>query len=267
MKHKNLIILIVIIVIIGIWLAVSDRSPQTISDGTNSEMMDARSDVPVMAQDLAYFPGATGYYAQPIEDGRYPGIVMIHENRGLRPEIKDAAKALAKEGYRVLAVDLFGGKTAEDQTGARALTSGFDQAQAIDNLRAAADYLRAHGSDKVASLGWCFGGRQSVELAISGEPLDATVVYYGGGMATSTDRLFPISWPVLGIFGDQDQAIPVSMVRDFESSLETLGVSHEIHIYPGVGHAFANPSGANYAPEATKDAWEKTLRFLAENLH
>ena len=85
-------------------------------------------------------------------------------------------------------------------------------------------------------------------------------------MATTTERLAPIEWPVLGIFGDQDQAIPVETVRGFEMSLNALGIDNEIYIYPGVGHAFANPSGANYAPEATKDAWGKTIAFLEEHL-
>jgi carboxymethylenebutenolidase len=71
---------------------------------------------------------------------------------------------------------------------------------------------------------------------------------------------------VLGIFGDKDQAIPVETVKAFEASLKQLGVENQIHIYPGVGHAFANPSGANYAPNETADAWDKTLKFLEEKL-
>jgi carboxymethylenebutenolidase len=85
-------------------------------------------------------------------------------------------------------------------------------------------------------------------------------------MATSVEELEPINWPVLGVFGDQDQAIPVETVKEFESSLNSLGVENEIYIYPGVGHAFANPSGQNYAPEETMDAWEKTLNFLNTHL-
>jgi carboxymethylenebutenolidase len=85
-------------------------------------------------------------------------------------------------------------------------------------------------------------------------------------MATTTEQLAPITWPVLGIFGGADQAIPQEMVDAFENSLNTLGVENEIYVYPGVGHAFANPSGMNYAPAETKDAWAKTLRFLGEHL-
>ena len=219
----------------------------------------------VIEENPDYFPGAKGYFVRPTKEGSYPGVVMIHENRGLRPEIRQTAETLAKEGYMVLAVDLLGG-TAEDQTGARALTANFNQETGLANMRAAAAFLRARGAQKIASLGWCFGGRQSVELSISGEQLDATIVYYGGNMATTVDKLAPIAWPVLGIFGGEDQAIPVEMVRTFESSLNTLGIKNEIYIYPGVGHAFANPSGANYAPNETRDAWEKTLSFLKKNL-
>lgn len=219
----------------------------------------------VIEKDVEYFLGAKGYFVRPEAPGEYPGVVMIHENRGLRPEIKTTAETLAKEGYIVLAVDLLGG-VAEDQEGARALTGKFSQASGTENMRAAATYLRERGAKKIASLGWCFGGRQSVELAISGEPLDATIVYYGGGMASTTEHLAPIKWPVLGIFGDKDQVIPTSTVEVFQKSLNALGVKNEIYIYPGVGHAFANPSGANYAPKETADAWRKTLRFLQDNL-
>ena len=231
----------------------------------NGEMLASGKNVPIATSTVAYYPGATGYYVRPLDKKAYPGVVMIHENRGLRPEIKQMAEELAKEGYQVLAVDLLG-PYVETQDEARALTANFNQAKGVENMRAATTYLREQGASKVASLGWCFGGRQSVELAISGEKLDATVVYYGGSMATTTERLAPITWPVLGVFGDQDRAIPVETVRAFETSLKTLGVTNEIYLYPGVGHAFANPSGMNYAPEETKDAWAKTVAFLATYL-
>lgn len=215
---------------------------------------------------VAYYPEAFGFYAEPSAPGDYPGVVMIHENRGLRPEIKAEAEALAREGYRVLAVDLYKGTVMETQEEARAYSSQFNQAEGVANMQAAVQYLKDRGAQKIASLGWCFGGRQSVELAISGTELDATVVYYGGGMATSTERLAPITWPVLGVFGDQDQVIPLSMVTDFETSLNSLGVQNEVYVYEGVGHAFANPSNPNFAPEETEDAWAKTLAFLTASL-
>lgn len=222
----------------------------------------------ITTEDVSYFDGATGYYARPAYGDMYPGVVLIHENRGLRPEIKMAAENLAKEGYLVLAVDLYKGQVLETQDDARAFSQSgqFTQAEGTTNLRAAVAFLREQGAGKVASWGWCFGGRQSITLAISGEPLDATVVYYGSGMATTADALAPIRWPVLGIFGDADQAIPLSTVEAFRSSLNTLGVENEIYIYPGLGHAFANPSNPKHAPTETADAWAKTLAFLEKHL-
>lgn len=220
----------------------------------------------ITSNDVGYYEGASGYFARPQADGEYPGVVMIHENRGLRPEIKTAAENLAKEGYMVFAVDLFGGKTVETQEEARELTKDFDQATSTANMRAAVQYLRGQGASKIASWGWCFGGKQSVNLAVSGEPLDATVVYYGGGLATETKDLAPIRWPVMGVFGDKDRAVPVDTVRTFEKSLNTLGIENEIYIYPGVGHAFANPSNPDHAPEETADAWQKTVAFLDKYL-
>jgi carboxymethylenebutenolidase len=271
MKNSHLLLILASLAAVGaaaIWYssdrqAVSGLAPLA-EKTSNAEML--KSDgLETVAEEVAYFEGAKGYYAAPAAEGAYPGVVMVHENRGLRPEIRATAEQLASAGYRVLAVDLLGG-VGETQDDAKALTAKFDQQTGIKNMRAAAAFLREKGATKLASLGWCFGGRQSLELAMSGEPLDATVVYYGGGMATTVDRLKPIQWPVLGIFGDQDKAIPLETVKKFEASLDELVIENEIYIYPGVGHAFANPSGANYAPEPTKDAWQKTLTFLEKHL-
>jgi carboxymethylenebutenolidase len=218
----------------------------------------------VQGETVAYFNGISGYFARPEEDGDYPGVVMIHEWWGLNENIKEMAKELASEGYLVLAVDLFG-KVAGAPEDARAQVSLLDQGKAIENMKAAAAFLRKKGAAKIASLGWCFGGGQSLKLALSGEKLSATIIYYGN-LETDKSKLSAVRWPVLGIFGDKDASIPVSKVNEFKEAISALGINNEIHVYPGVGHAFANPSGANYAPNETKDAWEKTLAFLAGNL-
>lgn len=132
-------------------------------------------------------------------------------------------------------------------------------------MRAAVAYLKDQGATKVASLGWCFGGAQSLQLALSGERMDATVIYYGR-LATTSEALAPIEWPVLGIFAGDDQSISVESVGQFKAALAENGVEHETYVYPGVRHAFANPSGMSYAPEETKDAWGKTLAFLERHL-
>jgi carboxymethylenebutenolidase len=214
---------------------------------------------------VKYFGDVEGYYAAPTDGGEYPGVVMVHEWWGLNDAMKDAAKSLAAEGYRVLAVDLYKGKVASTSEDARAYVAQVDAKEALANLQAAAAYLHGMGSAKVASLGWCFGGGKALELALSGTPLDATVIYYGQPVR-DVAKLKAITWPVLGIFGEKDASIPVDSVRAFDESLTSAGVVHEIHIYPGVGHAFANPSNPDYAPAETADAWIKTLAFLRESL-
>src|SRR6476620_829197 len=190
-----------------------------------------------------YFGNVTGYLAFPSSTNqkeKLPAVVMIHENKGLNDYIKSSANLLAKHGYVVLAVDLFNGETTTDQKRSSEYTS------------------------KIVSLGWCFGGGQSLQLALNSQdhPLAGTVIYYGVPLTNNTKALSTIKWPVLGIFGNKDMAIPVETVKQFQKTLNETGITNEIYIYPGVGHAFANPSNPNYGAKETADAWEKTLAFL-----
>ena len=197
-----------------------------------------------------------------------PAVIIIHEWFGLNEHIKNQADILAQEGYVVLAVDLYRGEVATDSNRAMELSSSVrnDPASAIYNLQSAVNYIKSleivDGS-RIASLGWCFGGDWSLQLALnsSENPLAATVIYYGRPV-TDTASLSSIGWPILGIFGDQDQSIPVESVKQFASALNASGVTNEIYLYEGVGHAFANPSRDNYAPKETTDAWQKTIGFL-----
>lgn len=232
---------------------------------SNARMLSSTSALPVLEEPVAYSERAVGLYVRPAAGGIYPGVVMIHEWWGLNDNMKEMARTLAGSGYQVLAVDLYGGKVAATTSEAMALRNSVSKEETTANLRAAVKFLRDRQVPRIASLGWCYGGGKSLELALSGERLDATVIYYGA-LSTSTAELARINWPVLGIFGADDRSIPLSTVREFDAALDMLGVANEIHIYPGVGHAFANPSGPNYAPNETKDAWEKTLAFLNTTL-
>lgn len=216
--------------------------------------------------DTEYAEGIHGYMARPEGAGPFPGVIMVHEWWGLNDYIRDQADVLADQGYLVLAVDLFNGKVAKTPAEAQAQVASLDQAAALRNLKAAAAYLRAQGVSKTGVLGWCFGGGQALQLSMSGVPLDATVIYYGTPLVTDKVKLATIKSPVLGIFGDQDTAIPVAQVDAFGQALAALSISNEFHVYPGVGHAFANPSNPGHASKETKDAWEKTLAFLQKSL-
>lgn len=218
--------------------------------------------------DVNYYGNATGYLVQPRSQTNLPAVVVIHEWWGLNQHIKDAADKLAAEGYVVLAADLYNSEVATAPERARELSGSVrnNPAEAMNNLHAAVEHLSelpSVNSSRIAALGWCFGGGYSMQLALNTtQPLAATVIYYGN-LVTDPEQLSVIEWPVLGVFGTEDQSIPVETAREFDAALDSAGVTNEIYIYEGVGHAFANPSGDNYAPEETADAWEKTLAFLS----
>ncbi|MDQ3873485.1 MAG: dienelactone hydrolase family protein [Thermoproteota archaeon] len=223
-----------------------------------------------------YDNNAKGYLVYPElannTQQQLPAVIMVHEWWGLNEYIKNRADILAKEGYVVLAVDLYRGEVATTSNRAMELSSSVrnNPASAIDNLRSAVDYvksLKMVDGSRIASLGWCFGGDWALQLALntSDNPLAATVIYYGRPV-TDAASLSNIHWPILGIFGDQDQAIRVEAVKQFTSALNASGITNEIYLYKGVGHAFANPSGDSYAPKETVDAWQKTLTFLKRYL-
>lgn len=270
MRKDNSIFLVIALTFligaaVGYYVGYDHGWERAVQFSSNSAMLGKDGGLSVITADVAYFKDADGYFAGPETGEPYPGVVMVHEWWGLNNNVKDVTRELAEEGYMVLAVDLYGGKVAATREEAQALRGALDAEEAVANMRAAAQYLKAHGVAKVASLGWCFGGGKSLELALSGERLDATVIYYGQ-LVSDAKKLQAIEWPVLGIFGDKDQLIPVASVEAFKETLTQVGVANEIYIYPGVGHAFANPSGATYAPNETKDAWEKTLAFLKKTL-
>jgi len=223
---------------------------------------------------VEYYQDSPGYLVYPVSSNdtlgnKLPAVVMIHEWLGLNENIKDMANILAKQGFVVLAADLYKGEIANNPQRAMELVQSVrnNQNNSIDNLQSAVKYLGSLpnvDSSKIASMGWCFGGGQSLQLALNSQehPLVASIIYYGTPLVTDEASLSKIKWPVLGIFGDKDQAIPIQEVNLFRTSLDQTGITNEIHIYKGVGHAFANPSGDNYAPKETEDAWQKTLSFL-----
>jgi carboxymethylenebutenolidase len=224
-----------------------------------------------------YFDSSSGYLVYPNMSNsvnkKSPAIIMIHENRGLNGYIKDMANTLARQGYVVLAVDLFKGQIATTNDQARLLSTSVrnNPTEAIANLQSAVRYVSSLpfvDPSKIASIGWCFGGGQSLRLALNSQnhPLVATILYYGTPLVTDSQQLAKIKWPVLGIFGDRDQANPLPLINKFKAALNADKISNEILVYKGLGHAFANPSNQNFAPKETADAWQKTLTFLKKYL-
>jgi len=192
---------------------------------------------------------------------------MIHEWWGLNDNIKEMAEKLASHGYIVLAVDLYDGKVGTTTDEARQLRNSFEQSQWTENMNTAVSYLEdQYTPSSIGSIGWCFGGGQSLNLALNNDDMDATVIYYGQ-LVTEQEELSKIDWPVLGIFAGLDSGITPETVNQFESALNEVGIENDITIYPNVNHAFANPSGDRYASEESKDAWDNTLEFFKDNLN
>ena len=212
---------------------------------------------------------AYGYFSAPSDVFEpLPAVIVIHEWWGLNDNVRAMADRLAGEGYMVLAIDLYGGQTANTPAEARALMLGVveDPELARQNIRGAYQFLTTAGAPRIGSLGWCFGGGWSLNTAqLFPDDLDASVIYYGR-VTDDDEDLRPISAPILGLFAADDAGIKVESVEAFQAALRRLRKDHEIHIYPGVGHAFANPTGQNYNADAATDAWAKTVEFLGRHL-
>ena len=232
--------------------------------------------VPVATESVEYVTidgqAIEGYYAYPENATKpLPGILVIHEWWGLNDNIEAMTRRLAGEGYQVLAVDLYSGQTAETPAAASQLVQEVNNNPfgAEANITKAYNYLTEEKqAPSIASIGWCFGGSWSLETALLfPQQLDAAVIYYGGQIGEVTpEELATVEMPILGIFGAEDSSIPVETVENLESTLKELGKEAEFQIYDNAGHAFANPSGQNYVPEAAEAAWKETTEFLAENL-
>jgi carboxymethylenebutenolidase len=199
----------------------------------------------------------------------YPAIIVIHEWWGLNDGVRAMADQLAGLGYIVLAVDLYAGETASTPAEARDLMVKVveNPDRATENIKQAYKFLEdIAGAPRIASLGWCFGGGWSLNTALLfPDELDAAVIYYGQ-VTDNTSKLLPLDVPILGHFAAEDTGIPLESVRGFERALKKLGKNYDIEIYPGVGHAFANPSGSNYHAETAEKAWQQTVEFLDRHL-
>jgi carboxymethylenebutenolidase len=236
----------------------------------------------VFAQD-ARDPGATnvtytgadgitlrGYLATSGSNGPSPAVVMIHEWWGLNHDTTLLADALAREGFVVLAADAFRGSVAQTPADAMKQLRGTPGEQIAADLDAALDFLRSHPQvdpDRVASLGFCFGGTQSMYMGTRNPELSGVVIFYGGGPIQDAAQLGSMeqAGPVLGIYGEEDQSIPVGQVRIFEDALKSRNVENTITIYPGVGHAFVK-SDTYQSGGAPQKAWNQMVDFLNSTL-
>jgi carboxymethylenebutenolidase len=242
----------------------AEPSPAAEISPRQEVIVDSRLPYAEIGDELVY-----GYFAVPADMFEpLPALIVIHEWWGLNDNVRAMADRLAAEGYMVLAVDMYRGKTADTPAGARELMLRVVEQPELakENIQSAYRFLETAGAPRIASLGWCFGGGWSLNAAqLFPQELDASVIYYGQ-VTADEDKLAPLNVPILGLFGADDTGIEVASVEAFRDTLERLGKDNEIHIYPGAGHAFANPTGRNYNADVAADAWAKTLEFLQRHL-
>jgi len=221
-----------------------------------------------------------GYLSRPAGKGPYPGVIVIHENRGVTDYIKDVTRNLAKAGYVGLSVNLVSRSLGADYPGgsdeAMNALGKLSDAEAMADLDAGAEYLKKQPvvfTNSIGCLGFCMGGRFSLLFASHRKDLKAAVVFYGRTINKITplqpkspvDLAPEITAPLLGNYGAADTGIPVDDVRKLEEVLKKSGKTFDIKIYPEAKHAF-HSEGPNYHAEAARDAWQRTVDWLAKYL-
>lgn len=208
------------------------------------------------------------YLAQPDDAAKHPALVVIQEWWGLVPHIKDVAERFAREGFIALAPDLYHGQVAAEPDEARKLAMALDRTRAVNEVLAAVAYLKsldATAPKKVGIVGWCMGGGLALSTAAQGDSIGAVVAFYGRPLDSNDTAKLRV--PVLGLYAEHDHGIPPDAARAFEAELQKHGMPHEIHIYPGVEHAFFNDTRPHiYNRAAAEDAWQKTLAWFRKYL-
>lgn len=207
---------------------------------------------------------ADGILARP--SAEKVGVVVVQEWWGIVPHIEDIVSRFAAHGFTALAPDLYHGKTTVDAEEASHLLQGLDWARAATELAAAVTYLREkEGCTKVGVVGYCMGGALTI-ITASVAKIDAYAAYYGFPPAGAAD-LSKVSAPGLLFFGEHEGHFSVPDAQAFVDGQNAKGISTELTVYPGAGHAFFNDTRPEaYHAVAANDAWRKTLAFFGKQL-
>ena len=209
-----------------------------------------------------------GYFARPaVTDHKLPGVVVVHENRGLNPYIEDVARRLAVAGFIAFAPDaLFplGGYPGNDDDG-RAMQRERDTGELVEDFSAALTFLKEHkdSSDRVGIIGFCFGGGVVMRLAAERADLGAGVAFYGRHPAGS--EAASIEAPLMIHHGELDERVNASW-PDFRDGLDAAGKSYERFLYEGASHGFHNDTTPRFDKDAADLAWQRSVDFFARHL-
>lgn len=212
----------------------------------------------------------SGYLALPVErTGALPGVVVIHENRGLNPHIRDVARRMALAGFVALAPDGLSalGGTPEDEDAARALFQELDREASLADFTGAVEFLRPHEAvnGKVGCIGFCWGGAMANRLAVAVPELSAAVAFYGS--QPPAEDVSRIRAALQLHYAERDDRINAGLL-DYMNALQAHGVTFEQYLYPETQHAFHNDTNAaRYDANAAALAWARTVDFLHRHLN
>ena len=229
-------------------------------------------DDPRLNMEYTNYPGATGEVraglARPKGDAKLPGVIVVHQNKGLEPHIEDVNRRMALEGFLAMAPDALSplGGTPDDPNEAKSLQRKLDHQSTIKNYTAAVKYLKTHpkSTGKVGVIGFCWGGGVANQVAVNSADLGAAVPYYGNQPAS--EDVPKIKASLLLHYAGNDQRINKG-IPAFEAALKAASVDYKIYMYEGTRHAFNDDTRAErYNKEAAQLAWQRTISFLKEKL-
>ena len=225
----------------------------------------------LITEDITY-PGEDGamkgYLAWPKQEAKYGAVVVIHENRGLNPHIKDVTRRAAKAGYLALAPDALSsqGGTPQNEDDARGMFAKLDAQKNLNNFLKAFDYLKSRkdSNGKTGCVGFCWGGGLVNQLAVHDPQLKAAVAFYGS--QPKAEDVPKIKSAMQLHYGALDERIDAG-IPAYEAALKAAGTKYELYVYEGANHAFHNDTApTRYNEAAAKQAWERTLRLFRETL-
>ncbi|WEJ10759.1 dienelactone hydrolase family protein [Sinorhizobium prairiense] len=255
----------------GTAAAAAAIAPMLAADSAKAEMI-AETDERIKGEDITY-PGADGemkgYLVRPADaSGKLPAVIVIHENRGLNPHIRDVARRTALEGFVALAPDFLSpdGGTPADEDKAREMISALDATETNENAVATVSFLKGHAEStgNVGAIGFCWGGGLVNRLAVNAPDLKAGVAYYGA--QAKAEDVPKIKAALLLHYAGLDERINAG-IEAYRKALTENGKDVTIHVYEGVNHAFNNDtSAARYNKEAADLAWQRTVEFLKTKL-
>ncbi len=242
-----------------------------IEDNTASAAGYPQQDADLVTEMIKY-PAETGemsaFLARPKKGNKFPAVIVIHENRGLVPHIKEVTRRMAREGFLSLAPDALSpvGGTPDDISNVGELFKKLDNEKTIKNFVAAVKYLKTHpnSTGKVGCTGFCWGGGMTNQVAVNSPDLNAAVPYYG--MQPKPEDVEKIKAPIMAHYAGNDERINAG-IPAFEEALKKYKKDYKIYIYEGAGHAFNNDSNPErYNEQAAKLAWSRTIAFFKEKL-